>query len=133
MHMRNGAHHGVSTAFAGSEARTKYQQAHLVRNACAALTQILKRVLSRSTVGLVIAICSNHKTDHTKTGQTPMPIGVTTRMSSEEDAEASEQSTEIADMLVGPRATKLHSFARRVPPTAVPEFPVGTNGRYIWD
>ena len=121
--MRNGAHHGVSTAFAGSEARNKFEQAHLVRNACAALTQVLKRVLSRSTVGLVFAICSNLKTDHTKTGQTHMPIGVTTRMSSEEDtqelAEASETSTELADMLVGPRATKLHSFARRVPPTAI--------------
>jgi hypothetical protein len=130
--MRNGAHHGVSTAFAGSETRTKHQQAHLVRNACAALTQVLKHVLSRSTVGLVFSICSNLKM---KNGQTPMPIGVTTRMSEEENttelSDASALSTDLADTLVGPRATKLHSFSRRAEPATVPDF--APKNRYIWD
>ncbi|NDC43356.1 MAG: hypothetical protein EBZ77_17705, partial [Chitinophagia bacterium] len=105
-------------------------QAHLVRNACAALTHVLKRVLSRSPVGLVFSICSHQKAQ----GATRLPIGFTANFEADDQemlTEASDQSRELADTLLGPRASKLHSFASRSQHPIVPEFRPARNS-YVW-
>ena len=128
--LRNGARYGVPTGLSGNDTRTKEQQAHLVRNACSALTQVLKRVLGRSSVGLVFAICSHQNPHSTQ----KLPIGVTTKIGEEDEStlqEASETSRELADALIGKRATKLHSFASRSHRVALPDFDPRNKG-YVW-
>jgi hypothetical protein len=131
--LRNGAYHGTATGQSGDEHRTQQQQAHLVRNACTALTHVLKRVLSRSPVGLVFAICS-HPKSLTDGGQ-QLPIGATSNFEKDDInmlTEVSTQSRDLADAIVRPSAVKLHSFASRSQPVVVPDFNP-QNTKYVWN
>ena len=130
--LRNGAYHGTATGLSGDGPRTQQQQAYLVRNACTALTHVLKRVLSRSPVGLVFAICS-HPHGPTDGGQ-QLPIGATSNFEKDDLEllkEASQQSRELANTLVRPSAVKLHSFASRSQPVVVPDFDPKKHS-YVW-
>lgn len=132
--MRNGAQLGVSTALNGEATRSKPEQAYLVRNACHALTHVLKRALSQSTVGLVFSVCSNMRgpdDDAKLGGQRELPLGATTRLSEEEGLEdQSGQSRTLAASLAGPKPRKLFSFAARAPFTGIPDF--HPTNDYVW-